>query len=146
MSEKTRVLITGSGGAGTLGRELVKAFLMTDNEYEIIATNSNPIDLYINNEVKMLQIPNATSPDYIEKLLEICKNLNASEYLSGELGINYLKKEIFDDANIKVIFERFEHPTYNQIHGKFIPNMSIIDLLFNEGGKAKKILEKSQNY
>ncbi|MBT3409032.1 WbqC family protein [Candidatus Woesearchaeota archaeon] len=81
-----------------------------------------------------------------EKLLEICKNLNASEYLSGELGINYLKKEIFDDANIKVIFERFEHPTYNQIHGKFIPNMSIIDLLFNEGGKAKKILEKSQNY
>ena len=40
MSEKTRVLITGSGGAGTLGRELVKAFLMTDNEYEIIATNS----------------------------------------------------------------------------------------------------------
>ena len=63
----------------------------------------------------------------------------------GEL-LNYLKKEIFDDANIKVIFERFEHPTYNQIHGKFIPNMSIIDLLFNEGGKAKKILEKSQNY
>ena len=81
-----------------------------------------------------------------EKLLEICKRLNASTYLSGELGVNYLNEEIFNDAGIKVVFEKFYHPTYNQIHSKFVPNMSIIDLLFNEGKNAEKILEKSQNY
>ena len=67
MSEKIRVLITGSGGAGTLGRELVKAFLMTDNEYEIIATNSNPIDLYINNEEGVLDDEFDFVDDYNEE-------------------------------------------------------------------------------
>ncbi len=81
-----------------------------------------------------------------EKLLEICKKLNSSTYLSGELGINYLNEEIFKDSGIKIIYEQFEHPTYNQIHGGFISNMSIIDLLFNEGENAINIIKKSKNY
>tara|TARA_B110001454_G_C12666575_1_gene411826 strand:+ start:101 stop:1153 length:1053 start_codon:yes stop_codon:yes gene_type:complete len=111
MSEKIRVLITGSGGAGTLGRELVKAFLMTDNEYEIIATNSNPIDLYINNEVKMLQIPNATSPNYIEKLLEICKKENIQTIAPGsepETEIISKNSQIFLEKNIITLTNRYD--------------------------------------
>lgn len=81
-----------------------------------------------------------------EKLLDICKNLNASTYLSGELGRNYLNEKIFQDENIKVIFEKFSHPIYNQIQGEFVPNLSIIDLLFNEGENAINIIKKSQNF
>jgi|SaaInlStandDraft_2_1057019.scaffolds.fasta_scaffold84299_2 hypothetical protein len=81
-----------------------------------------------------------------ERILEICKMLNASTYLSGELGKNYLNREIFDNAGIKIIFEKFEHPKYNQKYKKFIPNMSIIDILFNEGKNTIQILENSKNY
>ena len=35
MSNKIKVLVTGSGGAGTLGREIVKSFLMIPKSYEI---------------------------------------------------------------------------------------------------------------
>ena len=40
--------------------------------------------------------------------------------------------------------QKFQHPIYTQIHGKFMPEMSIIDLLFNEGRDgAKEILQNS---
>ena len=81
-----------------------------------------------------------------QKLYEICKSLKAETYLSGELGQNYLDLEIFDNNKIKIIFEKFQHPTYSQINSKFLPNMSIIDLLFNEGDNAINILKKCKNY
>ena len=35
---------------------------------------------------------------------------------------------------------------YNQIYGDFIPNLSVIDLLFNEGPNAAKILKETKNF
>ena len=81
-----------------------------------------------------------------KKLLDICKSLNSDTYISGELGSDYLDLEIFKNENITVKFEKFEHPQYSQKYSKFIPNMSIIDLLFNEGEKSIDILKKSKNY
>ena len=81
-----------------------------------------------------------------QKLYEICKELKADTYLSGELGQNYLDLEIFKNNNIKIIFEKFQHPTYSQINSNFLPNMSIMDLLFNEGNNSIDILKKCKNY
>lgn len=80
-----------------------------------------------------------------QRLMDICKKLKGSTYLSGEMGKDYLDEKIFHKENIKVIYEKFQHPTYSQIHGSFIPNLSILDLLFNEGEKSKDILLKSKN-
>lgn len=81
-----------------------------------------------------------------EKLLRICQALNGTAYLSGELGRNYLNEKIFEDSNIRVIYEKYEHPVYSQIHGQFLPNMSIIDLLFNEGAKSSDIIKNARNF
>jgi len=80
-----------------------------------------------------------------QRLLDICKQLNAATYISGELGKDYLDERIFNDSKIKVVYEKFQTPAYNQVHGEFIPNVSIIDLLFNEGEKSKTILESATN-
>ena len=42
--------------------------------------------------------------------------------------------------NIKFTFQDFKHPKYDQIQGKFLPEMSCIDLLFNYGDKAYDVL------
>ena len=108
---KIKVLVTGSGGAGTLGREIVKAFLMVDKEYEIIATNSNPVELLINDQVKMIQIPTAKSPDYIEKLLEICKKENVQIIAPGsepETEIISKNSKIFSEQNIITLINRYD--------------------------------------
>jgi len=79
-----------------------------------------------------------------KRLVEICKKLHADVYLSGEQGSNYLDEKLFDDVGIKVVYENFKHPSYEQIYKKFVPNMSIIDLLFNVGDNAREIIVNSE--
>ena len=46
--------------------------------------------------------------------------------------------------NINLSYQNYTHPTYNQLFGDFIPYMSVIDLLFNEGNNSLGIIRKSQ--
>ena len=80
-----------------------------------------------------------------DRVLDICKAVGADHYITGTFWAeSNLRVEEFKKSNIDVEFQKFQHPIYKQIHGEFIPEMSIIDLLFNEGKKeAKKILQNS---
>ncbi len=70
-----------------------------------------------------------------ERIIEICKRLDCPEYFSGKSGRNYLDLSAFEDKDIRVTFQDFEHPVYLQQFGEFIPNLSVIDYLFNVGGQ-----------
>ena len=80
-----------------------------------------------------------------QRLFDISKKVNASIYRSGSFGKEYLDETIFEKGGISVIYENFQHPTYNQMKKKFLPNLSIIDLLFHEGENARKILNDCVN-
>lgn len=76
-------------------------------------------------------------------ILSICKKLGAKTYISGQGGHNYLNLPNFENSGIKVIFQNYRYPNYRQTFmGKvgFIPNLSVIDLLFNEGPNSKEII------
>jgi hypothetical protein len=75
-----------------------------------------------------------------EKLVSMCKFLGADTYLAGSGGKAYVDESLFAAANIKVKWHRYVHPTYPQSYLGFEPNLSIIDLLFNSGPEAKKIM------
>ena len=75
-----------------------------------------------------------------DRILEICQKLKADFYLSGKFGRNYLDEKKFEEKNIKVDYQEFEHPVYPQIFGDFIPGLSAIDLLFNCGPESRKYL------
>ena len=68
-----------------------------------------------------------------KRILEICKSLNADTYISG-MGLpdkKYLDVDDFKQNQIKIEFQNFVYPQYNQIGDNFVSNLSIIDLLFN---------------
>lgn len=79
-------------------------------------------------------------------IIEICRKLKADTYLSGIGGKDYLEEEKFVQANLKLIYQNFVHPVYRQQfmrnENDFVPYMSILDLLFNEGPKSKEILSR----
>jgi hypothetical protein len=75
-----------------------------------------------------------------ERLLSICRTLGAETYLSGVSGRDYLDVDAFSRAGIAVEFQRFRHPVYEQRYQPFLPCMSAVDLLFNEGPRARDIL------
>ena len=78
----------------------------------------------------------------MDKIFYILEQLKADTYISsdGPGSRRYIKEEDFNDKNIKLIWQNFEHPTYKQMHGDFISHLSIIDLLFNCGDKSKDII------
>ena len=75
-----------------------------------------------------------------ELVLDMCIKMNADEFIFGGEGKNYAEVEDFESSGIKPIFQEYEHPVYSQIHGELIPNMSVIDLLFNCGPKSLDVL------
>ena len=80
-----------------------------------------------------------------ELVLEICRNFKATTYLSGPFGREYLDLESFVSAGIKVEFHDYTTPAYPQNSLEFVSNLSILDLLFNEGKSAKRRFEKSES-
>lgn len=84
-----------------------------------------------------------TESQSTEAIIDMLKKVNATCYLSGPSGKKYMTPELFEKANIKLEFQKFEHPIYKQLGNSFIPNLAIIDLLFNEGPNSKKIIMDS---
>lgn len=81
-----------------------------------------------------------------QRLVNICKELGAETYLTGAYATEvYLDVKLFRQQGIEVVRQDYTAPIYSQRFPKagFIPNLSIIDVLFNEGpGSLEIILEK----
>lgn len=69
-------------------------------------------------------------------LYEITKKVGGTQYLSGPNGRDYIGADVFKD--IKLTYHEFNFPKYKQLHGDFIPWMSIVDQLFNIGIEETK--------
>jgi hypothetical protein len=77
-------------------------------------------------------------------VLDMCKKLGANLYIFGALGSDYADAHAFEAADVEIVFQDYRHPTYPQLHGDFIPNLSIVDLLFNCGPRSHEILLSGQ--
>lgn len=78
-----------------------------------------------------------------ERLVGICKEVGARTYLTGSYAAQvYLDPTLFEQEGTQVLFQEFECPHYPQLYPEigFIPELSIIDLLFNCGPKSLEIL------
>ena len=77
-------------------------------------------------------------------LVELCRQVEATTYVSGPFGRDYLDRTVFDAAGIDVVFQEYEHPVYPQAHPGFEPYMSALDLLLNCGDESREILMRDQ--
>ena len=73
-------------------------------------------------------------------VLDLCRAVGATRYLSGPFGRDYLDLPSFEHAGIEVVFHDYVHPVYAQVHGGFEPYLSVVDLLFNHGAASRDIL------
>ena len=75
-----------------------------------------------------------------ELVLNLCKAVGATHYLSGPLGRDYLREECFTQAGIRVSYHDYQHPTYAQRYPGFEMPLAAVDLLFNYGTNSREIL------
>ena len=75
-----------------------------------------------------------------ERLLALCHHFGAQSYLSGDAAKSYLDTGLFARHGVTVEWHNYRCPTYSQLHGEFVPNLSVIDLLLNAGEDSFRIL------
>ena len=77
-----------------------------------------------------------------ERLVNLCKQAGAIEYISGATAKNYIDENLFLREGIKIIYIDYSnYPEYNQLFPPFDHAVSIIDLIFNQGRNATKFMK-----
>lgn len=77
-----------------------------------------------------------------ERLVDLCRKTGAAEYLTGGAARAYLNESLFAKENISIKYLDYSgYPAYNQLFGEFVHEVSILDLIFNEGKNAKKFMK-----
>lgn len=78
-----------------------------------------------------------------EKVIAICKELNAETYINPIGGLELYSKEHFLNEGIKLNFIKANNCVYKQFDNAFIPFLSIIDIMmFNSKEETKRMIEK----
>lgn len=112
--------------------------------------NLSEMNIYITKRISQLlgiettfvnstDIPSCGKKD--DKLIEICRILGATHYLSGPAAKDYIHNEKFAEAGIGLSYIKYDgYPKYKQLYGQFDHFVSVLDLLFNCGGDAPKFI------
>jgi hypothetical protein len=81
-----------------------------------------------------------------ERVLDVCRAIGATEYLTGLGAMNYIDYDIFEAAGVRICYMDYKLTPYAQLHGEFNPFVSAIDLLFNLGPAARNELRPCTVY
>lgn len=89
-----------------------------------------------------------TTTDPTQRLVDLCKELGATDYISGRGGREYMEIDKFEAAGINIIYQDldFNGVIYSQGEEPFIPGLSIIDAIFNIGPQeTRRLAENAWN-
>ena len=77
-----------------------------------------------------------------ERLIDLCNQACATEYLSGPGARDYINDKFFELEEITLTYMDYsDYPEYNQLYAPFEHAVSIIDLIFSEGPNAPKYMK-----
>ena len=78
-----------------------------------------------------------------DKVMVICKSLQATTYINPPGGVNLYSKDVFMNNNIRLGFIQPGIIEYPQFKNTFLANLSIVDvMMFNEIEKIKQFLNQ----
>jgi hypothetical protein len=78
-----------------------------------------------------------------DKILNICKLLNANKYVNAIGGADLYSKDDFNKVGIELSFLETKIEPYKQFKNEFVPYLSILDvLMFNSIEEIKSRLNK----
>ena len=77
-----------------------------------------------------------------KRLVDICKLSGANSYVSGPAAKSYLDENLFNNEGIDVSYIDYsDYREYHQGFGKFTHNVTVLDLIFNEGPNEMKYMK-----
>ena len=76
-----------------------------------------------------------------DKVIEICKKVNALDYINPIGGVSLYDKKRFNEDGLSLCFLQTENVNYRQFNHDFVPFLSIIDvMMFNSPSQIRDFL------
>ncbi len=75
-----------------------------------------------------------------ERLIEICKAMNATKYIATDISKVYMDKQLWEEAEIELSYQHYPHPEYKQFGNDFVSYLSVVDALMFVGPKVSSFL------
>jgi len=114
------------------------------NLAKYIAQTISAVNKYLGIDTKMLMSSELDKNNLLkgqDKVIEICKILNAQKYINSIGGQDLYSKKEFSDAGIELVFITPQNINYKQYSNNFIPFLSILDvLMFNSIHSIQEML------
>ena len=80
-------------------------------------------------------------PGATARLVSICRQAGAGIYVSGPSAASYLDPQQFHDAGIDLVYFNYGgYPEYQQLFPPFEHQVSVLDLILNEGPEAPRYM------
>jgi len=77
-----------------------------------------------------------------ERLADLCRQAQATEYISGPAAKDYIEANIFSDLGVNLTwFDYSGYPEYPQLWGEFTHGVTVLDLLFNCGPASRQYMK-----
>jgi len=115
---------------------------LNDLNYDLFMTVVTMLDIDTQ-IIKSTTLLDKQFDDPNERLLAMCKAADATHYIAGKGGRNYMNQEAFTHKNVEILWQNFpvNNIQYEQLNGDFIEGLSIVDVLFNLGiDKTKELI------
>jgi len=109
----------------------------TISELNINVNNWIMAILGIKTKIKMSSEFNSVGTK-TDRILGILQKVGADSYLSGPSAKSYLEEDKFAKCGIALEYKSYEYKEYSQLFGKFEPNVTILDMLFNVGAQSSE--------
>lgn len=117
-----------------------------ENLFSYILFSVNEICKYLGIETKIITSSTVEIDHSLkaqEKVIAICKQCNAQSYINAIGGLELYSKQAFNDEGLELSFIRSQPIIYQQFDEKFIPWLSIIDvIMFNPLSKIRTFLKQ----
>jgi len=114
-----------------------------ENLYDLIWESNKRLCEYLEIKTKVKTVSElgmALPEGKNEKLIALCKEVGADKFYEPAGGKGYIDPQRFKQSGIELTFQDFHSPVYPQLHGDFIPQLSILDVLFNCGKDSAQYL------
>lgn len=118
--------------------ELTKELYLADLNIKLIKWMASYLNITTNTLRSSELISTGKNAEY---LANICEELSLNKYVSAPSSISYIdKSDAFVKKGIEIIYFEYTHPMYSQYRNGFLPNMSCIDLILNEGPNSRNLI------
>lgn len=104
---------------------------------------------YLGSDVRIVRASTLDQAgDNTDRLTQLVRQVGGNVHLTSTFGSErrYVEWERMQAAGVGIRSQVFEHPVYEQLWEGFVPNLAVLDMLYNCGRTTAKVLEANRRF